>query len=214
MDADPGDFLRSRRARIQPEDVGLQAYGRMARARTAARGGGAARGGERRLLHPAGAGARPERLGRGARRDSQGAAAGRDGAHVSAQGGAPQGGRLGSGLLPAGTSRAAPGAGLAGRCTGVHPGAPDGRTGLERAGGRRRRLLPDARRRAQHAAPGVPGTGGAGAVPGLGGGGGGDGRVSAPGRGAAPERPATGHAGGRVVAEERGLPCGCGRITR
>lgn len=28
MDADLGDFLRSRRARIQPEDVGLQAYGR------------------------------------------------------------------------------------------------------------------------------------------------------------------------------------------
>ncbi|MFD0338099.1 helix-turn-helix transcriptional regulator [Streptomyces sp. NPDC127117] len=28
MDADPGDFLRSRRARIQPEDVGLQSYGR------------------------------------------------------------------------------------------------------------------------------------------------------------------------------------------
>lgn len=28
MDGDLGDFLRSRRARIQPEDVGLQAYGR------------------------------------------------------------------------------------------------------------------------------------------------------------------------------------------
>ncbi|MFF3954484.1 helix-turn-helix transcriptional regulator [Streptomyces sp. NPDC001890] len=28
MEADLGDFLRSRRARIQPEDVGLQAYGR------------------------------------------------------------------------------------------------------------------------------------------------------------------------------------------
>ncbi|MEU9318541.1 helix-turn-helix transcriptional regulator [Streptomyces sp. NPDC048295] len=28
MDADLGDFLRSRRARIQPEEVGLQAYGR------------------------------------------------------------------------------------------------------------------------------------------------------------------------------------------
>ncbi|MFF1646392.1 helix-turn-helix transcriptional regulator [Streptomyces sp. NPDC058240] len=28
MDADLGDFLRSRRARIQPEDVGLQPYGR------------------------------------------------------------------------------------------------------------------------------------------------------------------------------------------
>ena len=64
-----GDFLRSRRARLTPDDVGAGVVRRPARAGPATRGAGHARRRQRHLLHAPRAGPERERLRLGDRRD-------------------------------------------------------------------------------------------------------------------------------------------------
>lgn len=133
------------------------------RARTAPGGGGAAGRGERRLLHPAGAGQGPERVGRRPGLHLPGAAPGRDRARLSARGRpaaeetdepAPRGRATRASRHPTAARQH-------GTHPRLHPRTTHGRARLERPRRRGERLQPHGSRAAQRrpaALPGAPRT--------------------------------------------------------
>ncbi len=174
-----------------------------ARPGAAARGGRAAGGRQRGLLHPPGAGPGHLRLGRGAGRRGAGAAAGRGRARPPARPGPPRppgpARRVGEAAGQAGSAAAArpdgPGAGL-------RPRPPDGRAGLERPRRRAARLLHQAARGAQHRPARLPRPRRPGVLPPVGGRGRRDRRLPAAGRRAAPRGPPAERPGRRTVPQE------------